>query len=116
MVGKNYYNSARLGVPGPGQYNNDTFSHLNKAPTWRIGTSSRDDELKRVKRENVPGPGMYSYTDRSGSAIKFGTEKRDKRTTNDTPGPGHYHIACSMVDVPKYLMSGGNFDPRFRYI
>jgi hypothetical protein len=59
---------------------------------------------------------MYSHTDSRGTAFKFGNEKRGRGLTNETPGPGQYHISCSIVDVPKYLMSGGSFDPRFRYI
>jgi hypothetical protein len=35
---------------------------------------------------------------------------------NETPGPGQYHIPCSMVDVAGYLRSGGSFDPHYKYI
>ncbi len=35
MTGKSSYNpNGKLGVPGPGQYN-DTLVHLAKLPTWR---------------------------------------------------------------------------------
>ena len=36
MTGRNYYNGDKSVVPGPGQYNNNTQSHLHKNPTWRL--------------------------------------------------------------------------------
>ena len=32
-----------------------------KNPSWKIGTGMRDDDLKRVIREGVPGPGNYDH-------------------------------------------------------
>jgi len=49
-------------------------------------------------------------------SFKFGNETRDKKTNNNTPGPGHYQIPSSMVDVPRYLTTGGGFNNSFRYI
>jgi hypothetical protein len=82
----------------------------------RIGTSARDDDLKRLKRENIPGPGQYSIDNKKGTAFKFGTEKRDKKVKEMTPGPGQYYIPCSMVDVPKYLTNSAGFNAQFRYV
>lgn len=68
-------------------------------------------------RENFPGPGNYnSITERTIPTFKFGTELRDKRHDNLTPGPGQYHIPYSMMDVPRYLTTGGGFNNSFRYI
>jgi len=83
----------------------------------RIGTSTRDNFLKRSMKENVPGPGNYNYhTERTMPSYRFGTEARDKKMTNTTPGPGQYHIPVSIVDVPRYLTTGGGFNASFRYI
>jgi hypothetical protein len=72
--------------------------------------------LKKARRENVPGPGQYTIGGQRGNACKFGTERRDKKGKELTPGPGHYYIPCSMVDVPKYLTTGGGFSTQFRYV
>lgn len=52
-----------------------------KNPSWKIGTSLRDDDLKRIKRDGFPGPGKYEYYDRTKNKspnYKFGTEKKRK--------------------------------------
>lgn len=119
MTGKNYYNPNRLGVPGPGTYNNDlTKSVYNKQPSWRIGTSTREDIIKKVKRENFPGPGNYSipYKGLEGKKYKFGSEKRGNSSKGFTPGPGQYHIPCTVVDVPKYQTYGTGFQTEYRFI
>jgi len=68
-------------------------------------------------KENIPGPGNYnSATERTMPSYKFGSEARDKKSANATPGPGQYHIPSSMVDVPRYLTTGGGFNNSFRYI
>jgi hypothetical protein len=68
-------------------------------------------------KENIPGPGNYnSATEKTKPSYKFGSEARDKKTANVTPGPGQYHIPSSMVDVPRYLTTGGGFKDSFRYI
>lgn len=115
MTGKNFYYGNKSSVPGPGQYNS-SLTQFYKNPTWRMGTSTRDDMIKRVQRENIPGPGNYLLkVTKSTPSFSFGTEKRNKIQTNSSPGPGQYHIPCSIVDVPKYLMTQ-TFDSRFRYI
>lgn len=120
IVGKNTYgNNWKNGVPGPGQYENNTMSNLRKNPAWKIGTGSRDDALKRVIREGVPGPGMYDYSSKNkigGPKYGFGTQKRGSVQRSDTPGPGQYHIPCSIVDVNDYTREAGQFDPNYRYI
>ena len=49
-------------------------------------------------------------------SYKFGSEIRDKKSNNATPGPGQYHIPSTMVDVPSYLTTGGGFSNTYRYI
>ena len=119
MLGRgNPYNIRNI-YPGPGQYN-DTFDITKtKNPSWKIGTSVRDDELKRIKREGLPGPGMYELYDitkNKAPIYGFGTEKRGERKKNDTPGPGQYRIPCSFDDVNEYTRGQGNFDKNFQYI
>ena len=120
MVGKNNYgNNAKNGVPGPGQYEGGSQANLTKNPAWKIGTSNRDDDLKRVIREGVPGPGNYEFNTNnrvSSPKYKFGSQKRGYVQRSDVPGPGQYHIPCSIVDVNDYTREQGRFDPHYRYI
>ena len=55
-------------------------------------------------------------TERNKTSYKFGYEKRDKKLGNNIPGPGQYHIPCSLVDVPRYLTAGSGFNDTMRYI
>ena len=105
--------------PGPGQYDDMTKAIKRKNPSWKIGTSQRDDELRRVKRDGYPGPGMYEYYDKTkikAPNYRFGTEKRGADKKSETPGPGQYHIPCSFDDINDYTREQGQFDPNFRYI
>ena len=105
--------------PGPGQYDDMYGVVKTKNPSWKIGTSQRDDDLKRVKREGVPGPGMYEYYDKTkvkAPNYRFGTEKRGFVQKSDTPGPGQYRIPCSFDDINDYTREQGNFDEKFRYV
>lgn len=89
---------------------------MNLTFNFRMGTSSRDDALNRVKKENVPGPGNYTArVDNTNKAFKFGTQKREGLKVNSTPGPGQYRIPCTIVNIPTYNM-GGTFDNKFKYI
>lgn len=73
--------------------------------------------IKRTIKENVPGPGNYNYNpEKTMPSFKFGTGSRNRRDNNATPGPGQYHIPCAMVDVPRYLTTGGGFNHSYRYI
>ena len=86
---------------------------------FRMGTSQRDDSLKKAIRENFPGPGNYKINSdlrESTPSYKFGCQSRDRKNTNITPGPGQYHIPYTMMDVPRYLSTGGGFNDQFRYI
>ena len=118
MIGKG--NAGDLGNknPGRGQYEN-TNDIYRKNPSWKIGTSLRDDELKRIKREGVPRPGNYEFDNRTkynAPKYKFGSEKRGDIQKSDTPGPGQYRIHCSFDDINDYTCEQGNFNAKFRYI
>ena len=119
MVGRGNPYSTINHNPGPGQYN-DRYGNIKiKNPSWKIGTSQRDDELKRIKREGVPGPGMYEFDDRTkmkAPEYAFGHEKRGKLRKSETPGPGQYKIPCSFDDVNEYTRQQGIFDKNFKFV
>lgn len=120
MVGKNTYGANwKNGNPGPGQYESGSQANLVKNPAWKIGTGQRDDQLRQTIRENVPGPGSYQYErndKRTAPHYKFGSEKRGYVAKSDTPGPGQYHIPCSIVDINDYTRESGVWQPEYRYI
>ena len=117
MVGKGVNSNSKFIVPGPGQYNSDTQANLFKNPTWKIGTATRDDNILKVMKEGIPGPGMYeSKGGRIGPYYRFGNETRGGNVHGDTPGPGQYHIPCAIVDVNGYTRGAGAFDPSYKYI
>ena len=109
----------RFITPGPGRYNNDELHTFKRYPSWKIGTSKRDDSLKRQIREGFPGVGTYQYFDKhllSAPKYGFGTQKRYKDKYNDNPGPGSYHIPCSIIEVNNYTREQGIFDDNFKFI
>ena len=106
-------------VPGPGQYKNEKMNLYKHYPSWKIGTSQRDDELRRTIKEGFPGPGKYGFRtmkDFYAPKHRFGTKKRFSKYSNDIPGPGSYHIPCSIVDVTNYTREQGKFDNKFKFI
>ena len=118
MVGKGNMGDYANGVPGPGQYTGTNAIYV-KNPSWKIGTGTRGEDLKRVIKEGVPGPGMYEFYDRTrlkSPQYKFGTERRGYLKKNENPGPGQYHIPCAIDDINDYTREQGNFNPLFRYI
>jgi hypothetical protein len=118
MVGKGNTGNYKNGVPGPGQYTGTNAIYV-KNQSWKIGTGTRGDDLRRVIKEGVPGPGMYEFYDRTrvkSPQYRFGTEKRRFIKDSETPGPGQYHIPCAIVDINDYTREQGNFNPIFRYI
>ena len=109
----------RYTTPGPGRYNNGEMNLYKHYPEWKIGTSKRDDALERQIREGFPGPGNYHTNDKhlpSKPEYGFGTQKRYKDKYNDNPGPGSYHIPCSIVEVNDYTRRQGVFDENFKKI
>ena len=109
----------RYVTPGPGRYNNAEMNLYKHYPEWKIGTSKRDDALERQIREGFPGPGNYQYNENhmtSKPKYGFGTQKRYKDKFNDNPGPGTYHIPCSIVEVNEYTRRQGSFDDKYKKI
>ena len=109
----------RFITPGPGRYNNGEFNTYKHYPSWKIGTSKRDDALQKAIREGFPGVGTYQYYDKhmlSAPKYGFGTQKRYKDKYNDNPGPGSYHIPCSIVEVNNYTREQGIFDEKYKFI
>ena len=108
-------------VPGPGQYDSMNMSIYNRAPSWKMGTLTRDGEFRKAIKEDFPGPGKYDTTIDQNEAIKykykFAIKKRfSKSKLDDNPGPGSYHIPCSFADVSNYSREKGNFNDTFKYI
>ncbi|CDW90416.1 triosephosphate isomerase [Stylonychia lemnae] len=101
--------------PGPGAYSlRGSFNHI---PGSKIGTSQRDDDIKRAKRLGSPGPGTYRYDNtivhsalrQDAPKFGFGTADRDKNPgvgTVVSPGPGSYqHKQIMGHDGPKRSMT-----------
>ena len=106
-------------TPGPGRYNSGDLNIFKSYPAWKIGTSDRDDENFKIQvKEGFPGPGTYGQNKYLNNAPKygFGTEKRYKDKYNNNPGPGSYHIPCSIVEVNNYTREQGIFDDKFKFI
>jgi len=109
--------------PGPGQYNIN-YINLRNFPSWKIGSSCRDD-ISNKNNNNMPGPGSYDIDKKNiktGPKYSFGPGLSVELSNNSygnyspSPGPGQYHIPCSIVDVNSYTREKGNFDPKFKYI
>lgn len=72
--------------PGPGSYN--LSQSRNVGP--KIGTSKRKDLLQK---EDVPGPGQYTYDKRpysAGPRYGFGKAGKGNGYIESAPGPGQY--------------------------
>ena len=106
-------------VPGPGTYKNEKMNLYKHYPSWKIGNSQRDEDIRRTIKNGFPGPGLYGFKtlkDFFSPKYQFGKKKRFSGYDVDTPGPGTYHIPCSMVDVPNYTREQGKFDKKFKFI
>ena len=106
----------KFNSPGPGKYNLDKLITFVHSPSWKMGTGKK---LLKLKINNdIPGPGTYSVRGKSSSGPKcgFGIGKRGFLTINNNPGPGTYHIPCSIEVVNDYTRRKGNFNEEFRYI
>ena len=85
-------------APGPGAYDNKNFSiSLYSNTTWKIGTSTRDDEEKlRMRTSNYPPPDSYNPSYKTikerNASWSFGSSKRSNLATMSlhTPAPGTY--------------------------
>ena len=75
--------------------------------------------LEELLKMDFQGPGLYGFKslkDFFSPKYQFGKKKRFSGYDVDTPGPGSYHIPCSMVDVPNYTREQGKFDKKFKFI
>jgi hypothetical protein len=105
--------------PGPGTYKNEKMGLYKHYPSWKIGTGKRDEDLRRTIKEGFPGPGKYGFKalqDFFSPKYKFGNRKRFSGNNFETPGPGSYHIPCSIVDITNYTREQGKFDEKFKFI
>ena len=123
----------RQPTPGPGSYNPNSVRP--KSPTWKIGTSSRD-EFKKVKFQS-PGPADYSnslnihsssavfgkalkkscfedpsdYEKGSGACEDF--EGKTKIRLKRTPGPGQYNVK-KEINGPRWHFGTASKDKKMR--
>lgn len=93
-------------APGPGAYQPNLASVVQKAPSVGLGQERRDNLVSKSGNAKVPGPGAYAIHDKiEGPKFGFGTGKRIAGKLNDTPGPGAYNIANTVGDLPPHEKS-----------
>ena len=103
------------GSPGPGAYQyRGSFISI---PGSKIGTSQRDDDLRKAMRVGSPGPGHYRATQtiahcpnkQDAPVYGFGTQNRDYIASVGkvlSPGPGAYNAKIVIgQDGPAKTMS-----------
>ena len=101
--------TSQMFAPGPGAYSISPEKTLKAAPSWKIGTASRDDRENAIKRANMPPPGTHnpnfdSVANKS-AAWGFGTSTRPALAqTKNTPGAGSYDLPSKMIEGPKFVM------------
>ena len=84
-----------LEFPGPGQY--DVINKKSGGPQYTISKGERDEEYKKLEKENYPGPGSYKIKDVD--LVKcFTISKNEKvlKRKDSVPGPGSYKIPSSF--------------------
>lgn len=118
LVGSKDTKLAKSNFPGPGSYSY-SMTNFKHYPSWKIGTSPREDEVSKASKEHFPGPADYFGKNQfvsNGAKYGFGTGKRETEKYSDAPGPGSYHIPCSIVEISEYTRNSGKFDPKFKFI
>lgn len=119
---RSFWSKIKEGFPGPGQYESMNLNNIyNRSPSWKMGSSTRDEELRKTIKEGFPGPGKYEYNTKLKDAIKykckFGIRKRFSNKYNDNyPGPGAYRIPCSFADVSSYSRDKGDFNEKYKFV
>ena len=88
---------------------------------WKVGFTinkeKRIEELKKIEKDNLPGPG--SYTIKDVDLVKCFTISKNEKVVKrkfSVPGPGSYKIPSSFDYINNMTRDKGAFDPRFRYI
>lgn len=106
-------------TPGPGYYNDDVSKIKPNHQRVFIG-SSGGSMFTIGGSNNNPGPGYYSLENsrihNNSQSFVFNKQNRFQNKNDQKPGPGQYHIPCSIRDVNDYSVIGGNFDMKFKYI
>ena len=104
-----------LDFPGPGQYNVE--DKTSGGPEYTISKGKRDEDYKRVTKDNYPGPGAYQIKD-TDLAKCFTISKNQKRSKkrDSFPGPGSYRIPTSFDYINNMTRDKGSFDSKYRYI
>ena len=120
--GAQYTMSAKLSTlnktnkPGAGKYEAVLIQHPNE-PKYSIGKEIRGDELKKIEKENFPGPGQYGIKDSELSKpFSFPKSRKDTKRSNNVPGPGRYKSPCRFNDISNVTRERGTWDPTFRYV
>lgn len=89
-------------VPGPGKYDPNHSTVLEKAPIWGHRAADRNHDFSPVR--NNPGPGTYNKSSTlEGPRWGFGSSKRGKTNPALAPGPGTYEIKSSIGAAPSYI-------------
>ena len=83
--------------PGAGTYDPNIFNSKKKEPQYKLGTSTRINNIEREQRKFQQSPGAYnpafSQTWTSSSKWGFGSDTRKGVTARDSaalPGPGAF--------------------------
>jgi len=96
----------RTKVPGPGTYEPTSRIQNQSSPSFKIGTSKRDN---LYNTNATPGPGSYTtrpnsaFNRESGPKYGFGTADRDSLhgMSKTLPGPGQYDFRGSFEGAGK---------------
>lgn len=103
--------TSNMMAPGPGTYEPNAKPALTASPSWKMGSSKRDDSDKlKMRTSNFPPPDSYnpnmtSIKERNAS-WSFGSGQRAKLASVGltTPAPGTYNVPNRAIEGPKYPM------------
>lgn len=107
----NFQKPGANNVPGPGAYTGKYDLVKSQEPGWKIGSSTRDDQEKIMRRTcNYPPPGGYDPIFESAKnknpLWRFGSSKRGGLTDgkNCAPSMQSYNIPSKVVEGSKWSM------------
>lgn len=104
-------------LPGPGAYNIKYENVRENIPVYSIGLEKRDDDLRRIIKENFPGPASYKINDsKAFQNILFSHAKKHVEKVFAVPGPGQYKIPTAFDYINNITREQGIFDPTFKYV
>ena len=118
---------AKNETPAPWHYKTGSGPTPSKlpSPVFRLPVKARRYQINlydphaELTKEEMPGPGHYSFDERQETSIKssymflesnldrFGLQKRQKRSEGSPPGPGAYYIGRD--DFEKTPVAGAVF-------